>query len=460
MSGRLDNINNECPTLNTTNMEIVMENQLQMAQQGKITEQMKEVATTEGLEPELIRKRVEDGQIVILRGRHKDKKVVGIGKGLRTKINASIGTSSDRIDVEHEKRKAIIAEETGADTLMELSAAGDLDVIRNEVLQSVSMPVGNVPLYQAFCETIKKHKNAAKLDPEYLFDLLEKQCADGMAFMAVHCGINFFSLERMQKQGYRYGGLCSKGGTMMIQWMLENNRENPLYEQFDRVCDIMKKYDTVLSLGNGIRAGAIHDSMDRAQVAELIVNCELAELARERGCQAMVEGPGHVPLDEIEANIILQKKMSNDAPYYMLGPLPTDAGAGLDHITAAIGAAQSSMHGADLICYITPAEHLALPNEEDVAMGVNTARLAAHIGDVVKLKGRADLRDKQVSKDRRDFNWDRQWDNLLFPELAKSIQDSRKTKSEKGCSMCGEFCALKNAATTLNGYLKGDKINK
>ncbi|VAW33577.1 Phosphomethylpyrimidine synthase ThiC [hydrothermal vent metagenome] len=436
-----------------------MDNQLLLAQQGQISAEMRQVAALEGLEAELIRERIAVGQVVILRGRHGEQRVVGIGKGLRTKINASIGTSSDFCDVEHEKRKAVIAEENGADTLMELSAAGDLDDIRRQVLSSVSIPVGNVPLYQAFCDTIKKHKDATRLDPEALFDLIEQQCADGMAFMAVHCGINMFSLERMQKQGYRYGGLCSKGGTMMIQWMLKNKRENPLYEQFDRVCAILKKYDTVLSLGNGIRAGAIHDSMDRAQVAELIINCELAELAREAGCQAMVEGPGHVPLDEIEANIILQKKMSNDAPYYMLGPLPCDCGAGLDHITAAIGAAQSSMHGADLICYITPSEHLALPNEEDVAIGVRTARLAAHIGDVVKLKGRADLRDKQLSKDRRDFKWDRQFENLLFPDLAKEVLESRKSLSAKGCSMCGEFCALKNAASTLNTYLKGDKVN-
>ncbi|MFW8601151.1 phosphomethylpyrimidine synthase ThiC [Desulfobacterota bacterium M19] len=436
-----------------------MDNQLLLAQQGQISAGMRQVAEQEGLEAELIRERIAAGQIVILSGRHGEQRVVGIGKGLRTKINASIGTSSDFCDVEHEKRKAVIAEKHGADTLMELSAAGDLDDIRRQVLSSVSIPVGNVPLYQAFCDTIKKHKDATRLDPEALFDLIEQQCADGMAFMAVHCGINMFSLERMQKQGYRYGGLCSKGGTMMIQWMLKNKRENPLYEQFDRVCAILKKYDTVLSLGNGIRAGAIHDSMDRAQVAELIINCELAELAREAGCQAMVEGPGHVPLDEIEANIILQKKMSNDAPYYMLGPLPCDCGAGLDHITAAIGAAQSSMHGADLICYITPSEHLALPNEEDVAIGVRTARLAAHIGDVVKLKGRADLRDKQLSKDRRDFRWDKQFDNLLFPDLAKDVLESRKSLSAKGCSMCGELCALKNAASTLNTYLKGDKVN-
>ncbi len=436
-----------------------MSNQLQLAQQGKITSEMIEVARQEGLDAELIRGRVEQGQIVILTGRHREKRVVGIGKGLRTKVNASIGTSSDVCDLAHERRKARIAEDTGADTLMELSAAGDLDEIRRQVLAEVSLPVGNVPLYQAFCDTIKRHRDATRLDPEALFELIEQQCADGMAFMAVHCGINLFSLERMQRQGYRYGGLCSKGGTLMIQWMLKNKRENPLYEQFERVCEILAKYDTVLSLGNGIRAGAIHDSLDRAQMAELIVNCELAERARALGCQAMVEGPGHVPLDEIEANITLQKKMSGDAPYYMLGPLPCDCGAGLDHITAAIGAAQSSMHGADLICYITPAEHLALPNEEDVAIGVRAAKLAAHIGDVVKLKGRADLRDKQLSKDRRDFRWDRQFENLLFPDLARGILESRKSKASKGCSMCGELCALKNAADTLNQHLRGDKVN-
>ncbi|NPA93830.1 MAG: phosphomethylpyrimidine synthase ThiC [Thermodesulfobacteria bacterium] len=436
-----------------------MATQLEYAAKGQLTEEMKFICEQEDVAPEVLLDRIKQGQVVVLRGRFNEKRIVGIGKGLRTKVNASIGTSTDVCDIEHEKRKARIAEEQGADTLMELSAAGDLDLIRREVLSEVSLPVGNVPLYQAFCETIQKYKDPTRLDPEFLFDLIEKQCQDGIAFMAIHCGINLFTIERMQKQGYRYGGLCSKGGTLMIQWMMKNNKENPLYEQFDRVCDILKKYDTVLSLGNGIRAGAIHDSLDRAQMAELILNCELCELARESGCQAMVEGPGHVPLDEIEANIILQKKMSNDAPYYMLGPLPTDVGAGWDHVTAAIGAAQSSMYGADLICYITPSEHLALPNEEDVAIGVKVARLAAHVGDVVKLKGKADRADKQISKDRRDFKWNEQFKNMLFPEDARKILESRKSLSHKGCSMCGELCALKNAEVTLNQYLKGDKIN-
>ncbi len=431
--------------------------QLEKAQSGIITDEMHEVAKKECVSPEYVMECVKNGQIVILNGRRNAKKIVGIGKGLKTKINASIGTSTDICDIDHERRKANIAERCGADTLMELSAAGDLDAIRGAILDEVSIPVGNVPLYQAFCETIQLRNDPSKLDPEYLFDLIERQCADGVAFMAIHCGINLFTIERMKRQGYRYGGLCSKGGTLMVQWMMKNRKENPLFEQFERVCSILKRYDTVLSLGNGIRAGAIHDSLDRAQMAELILNCELAERARQMGCQAMVEGPGHVPLDEIEANIILQKKMSNDAPYYMLGPLPSDIGAGFDHITAAIGAAQSSMYGADLICYITPAEHLGLPNEKDVEIGVKVARLAAHIGDCVKLKGRADQKDKEMSKARRDFDWKKQFENMLFPEDAKVILDDRKGITHKGCSMCGDMCALKNAEISLNSYLKGDK---
>ena len=236
----------------------------------------------------------------------------------------------------------------------------------------------------------------------------------------------------------------------MVAWMLANDRENPLYEQFDRVVEILNRYDVVLSLGNGIRAGAIHDSSDRAQVAELIINCELAEMGREMGCQMMVEGPGHVPLDEIEANISLQKRMSDDAPYYMLGPLPTDVGAGYDHMTAAIGAAPSSRYGADLICYITPAEHLALPNEEDVREGVRVARLATHIGDVVKLGDRVSGRDMDMSRARRDMSWERQFELGLFGKVAREIRDSRTPADEETCTMCGSFCAAKNAGSLFD----------
>ena len=260
--------------------------------------------------------------------------------------------------------------------------------------------------------------------------------------MAIHCGINQYTIRRLRKQGFRYGGLASKGGTFMVAWMDMNKKENPLYEQFDRVCNLMKKYDAVLSLGNGIRAGAIHDSSDRAQIAEMVINCELAERGRELGCQMMVEGPGHVPLDEIEGNIILEKRMSANAPYYVLGPIPCDTGAGYDHISAAIGAANSARFGADLICYITPAEHLALPSVEDVREGIRATRLAVRIGDLAKYPDRRDS-EKQAALARRDLRWEDLEQHLLFPQVAREIRKERSPESEESCSMCGDFCAMK-----------------
>ncbi len=434
-----------------------MKTQLELARKGIVTEPMNKVAAMEGLAPGVIRERVAAGEVVI--AVHPDRpnqKVVGIGTGLRTKVNASIGTSSDICDIEMECAKARAAEEEGADTLMELSAGGDLDAVRRAVLASTSLPVGNVPLYQAFKETTRKHANPGRLDPEYLFDLIERQLADGISFMAIHCGINQYTIERLRKQGYRYGGLVSKGGTFMVAWMDINGRENPLYEQFDRVCNLMKKYDAVLSLGNGIRAGAIHDSHDRAQMAEMIINCELAEIGREMGCQMMVEGPGHVPLDEIAGNIMLEKRMSNNAPYYVLGPIPLDTGAGYDHIAAAIGAANSARHGADLVCYITPAEHLALPNEQDVREGVRATRLAVRIGDIAKYPERRD-NEKIAAMARRDTRWADLEKVLMFPEAAKNIRNSRSPANEDTCTMCGDFCAMKKGMEVFGDDIKGDK---
>lgn len=420
-----------------------MSTQIEDARGNIITEEMKAVAEAEGLSSEYIREKIATGQIVIPNNKNRKGKIVGIGKGLRTKVNASIGTSSDICDIGDECKKAQAAEEEGSDTLMELSAGGDLNLVRREVLKSTALPVGTVPLYQAFCEASKKYGDPNKLTEEMLFDVIEQQLADGIAFMAIHCGINLYTIERLRKQGYRYGGLVSKGGSTMVGWMIANGKENPLYEKFDRVVDLLKKYDAVLSLGNGLRSGAIHDSSDRAQVQELLINCELTEIGQDMGCQMMVEGPGHIPLDEIEANIILQKRMSGDAPYYMLGPLTTDIGAGYDHITAAIGAASSARFGADLICYITPAEHLALPNEADVREGVRATRLAAHIGDVSKYPERRG-REMEMAKARRERKWDEQFDLALFSDAARKIRDSRTPEKDDTCTMCGSFCALDN----------------
>jgi phosphomethylpyrimidine synthase len=436
-----------------------MKTQLELAREGIITKPMSQVAAMEGFPPEVIRDRVASGDVVIATHPNRpDQKVVGIGTGLRTKVNASIGTSSDICDIEMECAKARAAEEEGADTLMELSAGGDLDAIRRAVFASTNLPVGNVPLYQAFKETTRQYANPGKLDPEYLFDLIEQQLEDGISFMAIHCGINQYTIERLRKQGYRYGGLVSKGGTFMVAWMDINGKENPLYEQFDRVCNLMKKYDAVLSLGNGIRAGAIHDSHDRAQMAEMIINCELAEIGREMGCQMMVEGPGHVPLDEIAGNIMLEKRMSGNAPYYVLGPIPLDTGAGYDHIAAAIGAANSARHGADLVCYITPAEHLALPNEQDVREGVRATRLAVRIGDIAKYPERRD-NEKIAAMARRDTRWADLENVLMFPEVAKSIRGSRTPANEDTCTMCGDFCAMKKGMEVFADDIKGDKVS-
>lgn len=430
---------------------------VELAKEGTITEEMKAVAQHEGVEADYVRQKVALGQIVIPSNPRHRCRPVGIGKGMWTKVNASVGTSPDICDIGDEVAKALAAQECGADTLMELSVGGDLDRVRREILAAVDLPVGNVPLYQAFCEASRRYGDSNKLDAEMLFDIIERQCEDGISFMAIHCGINLYTLERLKRQGYRYGGLVSKGGSAMVAWMLHHNRENPLFEHFDRLVGILKKYNVVLSLGNGLRAGAIHDSSDRAQIQELILNCELAETGVQMGCQTMVEGPGHVPLDEIEANIILQKRMSNDSPYYMLGPIATDVAPGFDHISAAIGAACSSRYGADLICYITPAEHLALPTVEDVRVGVKAARVAVHIGDMNKYKERGRARDKEMARARRDLDWEKQFALALFGDDARAIRDRRRPANEKTCTMCGSFCALKTANPYFQEQLTAEK---
>ncbi len=425
----------------------MQQTQVEKAVAGIITPEMETIAAKEGIPAETVCRKIAQGRIVIPLNANRASRIVAIGEGCATKVNASIGTSTEIADINAEIKKAVAAQEAGADTLMELSVGGDLDRIRREVLAAVDLPVGNVPLYQAFCEAIARYGDPNRLTEEMLFEIIEKQCEEGLSFMAIHCGINLYTVERLEKQGYRYGGLVSKGGASMVAWMKANGKENPLYEKFDRVVGILKKYDVVLSLGNGLRAGSIGDSFDRAMIQELLINCELAEEGRKMGCQMMVEGPGHVPMDEIEANIILQKRMSNSAPYYMLGPLPTDIGAGYDHVVAAIGAAQSARYGADLVCYITPAEHLALPNEDDVREGVKVARLAAHIGDLAKYPEKTRQRNLDMSRARRDLDWEGQFNHALFPEDARKIRDNRSPSCTPDvCTMCGDFCANKASA--------------
>ncbi len=411
------------------------------AKRGIITEEMKVVAKDEGVTEDFIRRGIADGHIVINMSPYRKVKLCGIGSGLRTKVNASIGTSSDIVNVEEELEKARMAEAAGADSLMELSTGGDFLDIRRRVCEQTKLSVGSVPLYQAFIEAARKKGGVVFMDEDDLFRITEAQAKLGTNFMAIHTGINYETVKRLRNQG-RHGGLVSRGGAFMTAWMLHNEQENPLYRRFDYLLEILKEHEVTLSFGNGMRAGACHDATDRAAIQELLINAELADKAHEFGVQCIMEGPGHIPLDEIEANVKLEKRVTNNKPFYMLGPLVTDIAPGYDDRVAAIGASVSSAAGADFICYVTPAEHLALPTPEEVYEGVMSSRIAAHVGDMVKLpKTRA--ADLEMGHARRDLDWERQYAVAMNPEKAKCIRNSRMPADSDACTMCGDFCAIK-----------------
>ncbi len=413
------------------------------AKNGKITEEMKIVAEVEGKDPEFIRRGIAAGRIVIPMTPYRDIKICGIGEGLTTKVNASIGASSDIVDLDMEVQKAKAAEAAGADTLMELGTGGDFLGIRKAVCDAISLPVGSVPLYQAFITAAKRDGSIVHMTEDDLWYATEEQAKLGTNFMAIHTGINNIVLDRLKAHG-RYGGLCSRGGAFMSTWMLHNEKENPLYAEFDYLCEILKEHEVTLSTGNGMRAGAVADATDRAQVQELIINSECAQIAHDKyDLQVIVEGPGHVPLDQVEMNVKLMKAMSDGKPFYMLGPLVSDIGAGRDHIVTAIGASASAAAGCDFLCYVTPAEHLALPNLQDVVEGVKTSKIAAHVGDMVKYPNTAREVDLAMGRARAKLDWEAQYKLALDPELARSTRDSRAPGDEDACTMCGDFCALK-----------------
>lgn len=418
------------------------------AKNGKMTKEMKTVAEEVGVTPEFIRRGIASGKIVIPISPYRETRPVGIGKGLRTKVNATVGTSSDIVDLDMEIRKTRAAEDAGADTLMELSTGGDFAEIRKRVIENTSLSVGSVPLYQAFIEAIRRYGAGVDMTEDDLFRAHEEQARAGTNFMAIHTGINSICVERLKRQGGRFGGLCSRGGAFMVAWMLHNEKENPLYSEFDYLLEILKEHEVTLSTGNGMRAGAVHDATDRTQIQELIINSELADQAHDFGVQAIVEGPGHIPIDEIETNVKVMKRLSNEKPFYMLGPLVTDIAPGYDHLVAAIGASLSSAYGADFICYVTPAEHLALPNESDVREGVMASRIAAHIGDMIKNGSRE--RDLAMGRARRDMRWEEQFDLAIDPVVARKIRADRSPTDSKVCTMCGDFCAHKIVAENID----------
>jgi len=415
--------------------------QIRLAGKGTISPQMKAVAKYEGVAEEAILEAVASGEMVIPANvNHKNLKPRAIGKGITTKVNANIGTSTDYGDIETELEKLKAAVSAGADTVMDLSTGGDIRAIRQAIMAESKLPVGTVPIYQASIEAIRKHGTMVKMSIDELFSVIEEHAKDGVDFITVHCGVTISAIESLKREG-RVTNVVSRGGAFTIGWMAYNECENPLYENYDRLLEIAEKYDVTLSLGDGMRPGCLADASDQAQFQELIVAGELVARAREAGVQVMVEGPGHLPLDQIEANVKLQKSICRGAPFYVLGPLVTDIAAGYDHITSAIGGAIAAASGTDFLCYVTPTEHLGIPDVEDVRQGVIASRIAAHAGDIAKgIKGAAD-RDRQMAQARQKLDWEKQIKLSLDPQKARQFH-KKHSSSGVACSMCGDFCAM------------------
>ena len=413
------------------------------AQGGIVTKEMKGVAREEGVSSEWLREKIAFGRIVIPANRnHQGVHPIGIGEGLRIKVNTNIGTSSDHVDLKEELRKLEVSIQAATDTVMDLSTGGDIDTIRKEILRHSLIPVGTVPIYEAAIQAVRRGKALAKMEVEDLFEVIERQAEEGVDFMTVHCGVTRNTVERLKKSR-RLMGVVSRGGSFLIEWMIYNDQENPLYEHFDRLLEIAKKYDVTLSLGDGLRPGCLADATDRPQVEETIILGELTERAWAEGVQVMIEGPGHMPLDQIEANILLEKRLCKGAPFYVLGPLVTDIAPGYDHITCAIGGAIAGRAGADFLCYVTPSEHLKLPSVEDVREGVIAARIAGHAADIARGNKIALQRDIEMSKARKAFDWEKQIELSLDPEKARRYHEEGKSGEKDVCTMCGEFCAIK-----------------
>jgi phosphomethylpyrimidine synthase len=419
--------------------------QVLAARAGKITPEMEMVAKRENLDIEVIRAGVASGRIVIPKNRKRGEfNCRGIGQGLKIKVNTLIGTSSDRDNIEMEARKLTVAEEAGADAVMDLSTGGDIDGMRRQTLARARVAVGSVPIYQCAVEAIEKKGSVVAMAPDDMFEAIEKQAAEGVDFMAIHCALNFEVIKRLKTTG-RVTDVVSRGGAFLTGWMLHNEKENPLYEEFDRLLDILKRYDVTLSLGDAIRPGATADSLDGAQLQGMIIGGELVARAQAAGVQVMVEGPGHVPMHHVRATMLLQKRLCNGAPYFVLGTLATDVAPGYDHITSAIGGAIAGAAGADFICNVTPAEHLGLPTEQDIKDGIIAARIAAHAADLARGNKEALARDLAMAKARVALHVDRQTELSIDPELMRACCGNGNG-AHSSCAVCGPRCAADVAA--------------
>jgi phosphomethylpyrimidine synthase len=409
---------------------------MEQAHAGLMTAEIKRVAANEGVNADIVRKLLAQGLLVIPRNIKSKSLPVGIGKLMRTKINANVGTSRDYADIDAEIEKAKTAEKYGADTIMDLSTGGDLDLVRRRIMDEVNLPGGSVPIYQAASRGIEN------MTSDDMFNAVRKHAEDGIDFITVHAGVTRSSFERL-KNSERILDVVSRGGAFTISWMEHNGRENPFYSEYDYLLEIAREYDLTLSLGDGMRPGCINDASDRAKFEEFIILGELVKRARAAGVQTLVEGPGHVPIDEIGLSVSAMKHLTGNAPLYLLGPLVTDIAPGYDHITAAMGGAVAGMHGADFLCMTTPAEHLALPDVDDIREGTIVTRIAAHAADLTKegVRERAREYDREMALARRDLDWNRQFAMAIDSEKAKKIH--ARSRNVDTCSMCGELCSIK-----------------
>ena len=406
--------------------------------------ELEKVSSVEGLSLEKLRRLLETGRVVIPRNAKRDIALKAIGEGVSTKVNVNVGTSKDFLNIEDEVEKAKIAVKYGADAIMDLSTgnSSSLDETRRAILKEVDVPVGTVPIYQAGLEKAEE-RAVVDMSADDMFNAVRKHAKDGIDFVTIHAGVNLNSLARLRKSE-RILDVVSRGGAFLVAWMIHNERENPLYDEYDYLLEIAKEYELTISLGDGMRPGCISDASDRAKYMETIVLGELVKRAREEGVQAMVEGPGHVPLDEIEASVKTIKHITDFAPLYLLGPLVTDIAPGYDHFVSAIGGAVAGMYGADFLCMVSPSEHLALPSVNDIKEGTIVAKIAAHVADIVKegQRERAKRMDDEMAYARKNLDWERQLELAINPEEARRIRNSRPSESD-ACSICGDLCAIK-----------------
>jgi phosphomethylpyrimidine synthase len=423
---------------------------IEYAKKGIINDEVKEVALSEGISPEMLAVDIAKGVTVIPKNMYHTIKPIGIGKGLRTKVNANIGTSKDRVSFDDEIEKLKVLVKYGADAVMDLSTGGPIKDLRRLLLSKSPLSVGTVPIYEAAVRAAEVYGTIAKMTTDSIFEVIEEHAKDGVDFVTVHCGITRKAVERLKEEG-RVLDIVSRGGSFLLEWMIYNDRENPLYEYYDRLLEIAKRYDLTLSLGDALRPGCIEDATDRSQIEELLTIGELRDRALESGVQTIIEGPGHVPLNQVELNIKIQKEICKGAPFYVLGPLVTDIAMGYDHIAAAIGGAIAGAAGADFLCYVTPSEHIRLPNVDDVKEGLIALKIAAHAADIAKGIPGAIERDRKMAECRKNLDWNGQIALSFDPERVRKWRSEVPPTEQEVCSMCGEFCAIKIVEKALRG---------